>query len=52
METVVGSKVERSFAPPRPGDIQHSLADISNAWKYFGYKAKTDLKTGLAQLND
>ena len=33
---------------PRPGDIMHSLADISRALS-FGYKTKYDLKTGLAE---
>ena len=32
----------------RPGDIKHSLADISKA-EAFGYKPEHDLKTGLAE---
>ncbi len=40
---------------PRPGDIRHSLADISKA-RTFGYEPKYSLEAGLGetigQLND
>ncbi len=32
----------------RPGDIRHSLADISNAQRDFGYKPDVTLEKGLA----
>ena len=32
---------------PRPGDIKHSLADISRATDTFGYIPKVDIKDGL-----
>ncbi len=33
--------------PRRPGDVLHSLADISRAREAFGYSPKVDLETGL-----
>ena len=36
-------------APPRPGDIRHSYADISKARKMLGFKPKTSLREGLAK---
>lgn len=35
------------YVPPRPGDVLHSLADISKASKYLGYEPKYDLYQGL-----
>jgi UDP-glucose 4-epimerase len=35
------------YGPERGGDIKHSLADISQAEKYLGYKSKVDFETGL-----
>ncbi len=40
-------RIEPEFAPDRPGDVKHSLADISLAKKYLGYEAKYDVFTGL-----
>jgi len=34
-------------APPRPGDIKHSVADISRAVRDFGYRPKVALEEGL-----
>ena len=45
---LVGSSVEPIYREPRPGDIRHSLADISGA-KAFGYESKCDLRAGLAE---
>src|ERR1700691_3186525 len=35
------------YGPERGGDIKHSLADISRAEKYIGYKPKVDFEEGL-----
>jgi UDP-glucose 4-epimerase len=35
------------FEPPRPGDVKHSLADISRAREYLGYKPKVSFPEGL-----
>lgn len=45
---IVGNKLEPIHQPPRPGDIRHSLADISKA-KTFGYNAKYSLEEGLKE---
>jgi UDP-N-acetylglucosamine/UDP-N-acetylgalactosamine 4-epimerase len=33
--------------PARPGDIRHSLADLSRTRANLGYRPRTDLRTGL-----
>jgi len=38
------------YAPPRPGDIRHSVADITKAIKELNYRPNVDLKDGLKQL--
>jgi len=43
-----GSKVEIIHAPPRPGDVRHSLADISAAQRAFGFSPTVDFEQGLA----
>jgi UDP-glucose 4-epimerase len=35
------------YGPERGGDIKHSLADISQAEEYLGYKPKVDFEEGL-----
>lgn len=37
------------YAPERPGDIPHSLADISRACAGLGYQPETDLESGLGR---
>jgi UDP-glucose 4-epimerase len=41
-----GSNINPVYQKPRPGDVMHSLADISRA-KAFGYKPKYSLEEGL-----
>jgi nucleoside-diphosphate-sugar epimerase len=50
LETITGKKVPRSFAPARPGDIQHSLADISKVRNVLRYNPAVELKEGLENL--
>ena len=38
------------YAPPRPGDIRRSIADITRAWKELGFKPKVGLETGIKDL--
>lgn len=45
---VVGKpELKPIHAPPRPGDIKHSVADISRAVRDFGYSPRTRLEEGL-----
>jgi UDP-glucose 4-epimerase len=43
----VGVPARAEHRPPRPGDIRHSLADISAAHRLLGYRPKVDFETGL-----
>lgn len=44
---IVGRKVEAVYAPPRSGDILHSLADIQQARELLGYEPKVKFEEGL-----
>ncbi len=46
---LTGSSSKIVFKPKRKGDIRHSLADISYAGEYLGYRPKYDLERGLAE---
>ncbi len=46
---LLGSDLEPRFGPPRPGDVKHSLADISRARSLLGYEPRYDVRTGLAE---
>jgi UDP-glucose 4-epimerase len=37
------------YAPPRPGDIKHSLADVSLAKKIIGYEPFVNFEEGIAK---
>jgi UDP-glucose 4-epimerase len=49
-ELGVPARVEHQ--PARPGDIRHSLADISRAKKLLGYRPTVDFATGLTRTID
>jgi len=49
MRNLIGLSVQVQYAPPRPGDVRHSLADISAATKAFGYAPNVGLKEGLRE---
>jgi nucleoside-diphosphate-sugar epimerase len=42
-----GTEVEPRFAPPRAGDISHSMADASAAERDLGFRATVPLDQGL-----
>jgi UDP-glucose 4-epimerase len=48
----VGSDSEIVHTDPRPGDIQHSCADIGRARSALGYEPTIDLEAGLRTLVD
>jgi len=52
LNEVLTSRVEPAFAPPRPGDIRHSVADISLARTILGYQPKVALIDGLRRSID
>jgi nucleoside-diphosphate-sugar epimerase len=45
---MTGSQVEANYVDPRPGEVPHSLADISRARERLGYEPAIDLRGGLA----
>ncbi len=47
MAELIGVEIEPEFAPPRSGDVRHSLADISLARKILRYEPKIGLREGL-----
>jgi len=49
MGAVARRAVERAPAPPRPGDVRHSRADIGAARRDFGYRPRVSLTNGLAR---
>jgi len=49
---LLGTKLEPIFEPERPGDVKHSLADISQAEGKLGYKTQVHLQEGLARTID
>ncbi len=44
---VAGKNVKPNYTDPRPGDVKHSLADITLAEKILGYKPRVTFKQGL-----
>ena len=49
LEEIMGVKAEVNYAGPKPGDVRHSLADITAARRLLGYAPKVWLKEGLMQ---
>ena len=49
LELVGKKELKLVHAPPRPGDIRHSYADISKARKMLGFEPKTSLREGLTK---
>jgi nucleoside-diphosphate-sugar epimerase len=44
---LVGKNIKPNYTDPRPGDVKHSLADITLAEKLISYKTKVPFKQGL-----
>ncbi len=47
---LTGRRVEPEFGAPRPGDVRHSLAEISKAGRVLGYRPRVDFKAGLEKI--
>jgi UDP-glucose 4-epimerase len=47
LEKISGKKTAAKYEPPRPGDILHSQADITEARYLLGYDPKITLEEGL-----
>ena len=51
-KTKFGDKVKVMHSPERPGDVKHTLADISEAQRDFGYKPLVKFWDGLDKTID
>jgi UDP-glucose 4-epimerase len=49
LSRLTGRTVRARYLAPRPGDVRHSLADISLARKKLGYEPLVDFETGLRE---
>ena len=50
--SLAGLKLKPQHAPPRPGDIRHSYADIERAQEVLGWTPTIGLEEGLRELLD
>ena len=47
LEKILGVRAEVEYAPAKPGDVRHSLADITKATRILGYVPKIQIEEGL-----
>jgi len=52
LNRLLGTKLKPQFAPPRPGDVRESQADISLARRLLGYEPQVDFEEGLRRSID
>jgi len=52
LSDALGTPVQPLFQDPRPGDILHSMADITAATQQLGFTPNTDFKTGILKSID
>ena len=52
MNEVFGTEFEPEYVPERPGDIDHSYADISRAREALGYTVDVPFREGLERTAD
>jgi UDP-N-acetylglucosamine/UDP-N-acetyl-alpha-D-glucosaminouronate 4-epimerase len=48
--SLTGTESRADYQPARPGDIRHSVSDISRAREALGYDAGVSLEEGLAEM--
>jgi nucleoside-diphosphate-sugar epimerase len=47
INSILGTDLNPTEAPPRPGDVRHSLADITAAGETLGYRPGVSFREGL-----
>jgi UDP-glucose 4-epimerase len=47
LRQITGKNLEPEYAPPRPGELPHSHADVSRATRELGYVPRIGLEEGL-----
>ncbi len=50
LRELTGKAIEPAYIDPRPGDVRHSLADISNARRALGYEPAVSVREGLQRI--
>jgi UDP-N-acetylglucosamine 4-epimerase len=50
LQHAAGTDIPPVHGPDRPGDVRHSLADISKARHLLGYQPKIGIKEGLEKV--
>ncbi len=49
IKQILGSHIDPVYSDPRPGDVKHSLADVSLAKHLLSYRAIYELEAGLSE---
>src|SRR5204862_6015409 len=52
LNQILGTSIEPSFGPSRPGDVKHSMADIGQARRLLGYEPRVLFEEGLERTVD
>jgi len=47
LNKLLGTRIEAEYTDPRPGDVRHSLADLSAAQQVLGYEPQVMFAEGL-----
>lgn len=47
VNNILGTSIKPTYAEHKPGDVKHSMADITQAQELLGYKVIVDFKEGL-----
>jgi nucleoside-diphosphate-sugar epimerase len=50
LNKILGTQIKPTYAPPRKGDVRHSMADISKATNLMGYFPAVSLEEGLDKV--
>ncbi len=48
LQDLLGTSIEPTFDPPRPGDVMHSCADVTLVKEMLGFQAAYNLRDGLS----
>jgi nucleoside-diphosphate-sugar epimerase len=52
LREMTGSSIEAEYQPARPGDVPHSLADVSSAREHLSYEPLVGFREGLSRTFD
>lgn len=52
IKELLGKDIDPVYVPPRPGDIKHSLADITRANQLIGYEPRISFQDGIRRAID